>query len=264
MGRKIVITSGKGGVGKTSITAGLGIALSHLGASVCMIDLDFGLNNLDLVLNLEDRVIYDLADCVSGKCRLKQALIPDRLKENLFYLPSGKISNEQIADKEQIVQIINKLSQVFDYCLLDSPAGLGKGFEIALSVSDEVIIVATSNISSLRDASKVKQIVISGGFKNLGLIINRLRGDLVATGKMLDENYISKALNINLLGVLPEIDEINVLSNIKSIYECGEYCKFAFDILAKNIHFNKHERLDYVSKYKGLIGSIKCKLKKNA
>lgn len=264
MGRKIVITSGKGGVGKTTITAGLGVALAHLGASVCMVDLDFGLNNLDLVLNLEDKVVYDMQDCISGRCRLKQALVPDKVKENLFYLPSGKIMNTEQINSEQIVTIITKLSQIFDYCLLDSPAGLGKGFEIALGLADEVIVVATSNITSLRDASKVKNMVISAGAKNIGLVVNRLRGDLVIQGKMLDEEQIAKALEINLLGIVPESDEIGVVGNIKSVYECGEMSKHAFDVLAKNINFNKRVKVDYISKYKGIFGSIKCKLKKNA
>lgn len=264
MGRKIVITSGKGGVGKTTITAGLGAALAELGSSVCMVDLDFGLNNLDLVLNLEDKVVYDLSDCISGKCRLKQALIPEKQKDNLFYLPSGKISSAQNIDESKVAGVINKLSQVFDYCLIDSPAGIGNGFLLASGVADEFILVATPNISSLRDASKIKNLIVSSKSANIGLVVNRIRGDLVMSKKMIDEDQMAKALDVKLLGVIPESDDIFVMNNLKSVYECGAAIKGAFDVLAKNVNFNKKVKFDYLSKYKGIVGAIMCKLKKNA
>lgn len=264
MGRIIAFLSGKGGVGKTTLTAGLGEALAELGASVCMVDFDFGLNNLDLVLNLEDKVVYDLGDCLAGRCRIKQALISQKQKDNIYFMSSGKITSLETVNQNQVVAIIEKLSKAFDYCLIDCPAGGGNAVNLVKTLTSEVVLVVTPNLSSLRDAGKVKNLMLSGGLCGLGVVVNRIRGDLVVSGKMLDEMQISNALGLKLVGVVPDSDEISILGNLKSVYDCGTQVRIAFDIIAKNIHHNKTLRFDYLSKYRGLLGTIKCKLKRHA
>lgn len=264
MGRVIAILSGKGGVGKTTVTAGLGEALANLGASVCLVDFDFGLSNLDLMLNVEDRIVYDLSDCLSGRARLKQALVGQKQKSNLYYLPSGKIKSIDAIDLNVVKELVEKISKVFDYCIIDCPAGMGKGFDLVKSVAYEFVVVATPNLSSLRDASKIKNDLMAKLGIEISVLVNRVRGDLVASGKMLDEMQISKALGLKLAGVIPDNDDIATIGNLKSVYDCGEQSRAAFDILARNINFNKSLRFDYLSKYKGVLGAIKCRIKQRA
>jgi len=263
MGRIICFVSGKGGVGKTVITAGIGKALASMGKSVCLLDFDFGLNNLDLMLGLEQGVVYDLTDYIAGRCRLRQALVQDNDFDNLYYLSSFKVKLFEELNADNICETIKKVAAVFDFCLIDSPAGIGEDSRFVIANSNEIVIVTTPNISSVRDASKISNYAFNSG-KQTGLIVNKIRGDLVVSNKSITEEQISKTLNLKLLGVMPEYDAIEVYSNIKSVYDCSVQSRYAFDTLANNIANNQQNKINYVSKFRGVSGLIRRKLKVRA
>ena len=259
MGRKIVVTSGKGGVGKTTVTAGLGRSLASLGKSVCLVDADIGLNNLDIAMEAEDRVIYDLADCMQAKCRLQQAVVQDLSQKNLYFLASGKLVSGGAVNS--FASIVNKLATIFDYVLVDCPAGRDDGFKMAISACEEVILVTTPHPSALRDASRIANIVRSNLGISAMLVINRQRGDLVASGQMLDYPQIAKLLNLQVLGVLPECDSYNITSSLAGERTAGSKLWVAMCIMGKNLHNCTNNIYDCTSGYSGVIGSIKRKLK---
>ena len=179
MARKIVITSGKGGVGKTTLCANLGLSLANQGYRVALIDVDFGLNNLDVVLGVENKVVYDMLDLLEGRCRISQALVTVNKRKNLYVLPSNSlVSNAEISG-QNIKLILESLNHTFDFILVDSPAGIDFGFHRAVSACDEAIVVTTPSLPSLRDADKVLSILHSYKPKSIGLVVNRARGDLI-------------------------------------------------------------------------------------
>lgn len=155
MTRIIVITSGKGGVGKTTITANLGIVLAKMGNQVALVDADFELRNLDLVLGLEKRIIYTLFDVLAGECRLEQALVKDKRQPGLALLPAAQKRTKELVTPEQIKPLLNDLAQKYQYVLIDSPAGIDAGFETAIAAATEALVIATPEISSVRDANRV-------------------------------------------------------------------------------------------------------------
>ena len=186
MGRIIGFVSGKGGVGKSCITAGIGKALANLNKSVCLIDFDFGLNNLDLMLGLETNVVYDLTDYFAGRSRLRQTLVPDSEFDGLYYLSTHKATCFDVVDKNLLKEVITKLGEVFEYVLIDCPAGMGQDFRFIVDVASEIIVISTPNICAIRDASKVTSEVVKYK-KQAGVIVNKIRGDLVLGGKCFDE-----------------------------------------------------------------------------
>ncbi len=260
MARKIVIASGKGGVGKTTVTVNLGISLAELGARVILIDADFGLNNLDVVLGVESKVNFDLIDVFEGRCRLKQALIQTDKWKNLFVLASGNDNSSSISG-QNIKLIIEKLDLIFDYILIDAPAGIDLGFHRAVSCVDEAIIVATPNLTSLRDADKVLSVLKSYQLNSVEVVINRVRGDLILSEKMMYPQDIQRLLKTNLLGVLPE-EDIVFLSSGYSLPKRSDSFK-AYKILANNIHKNSRKIFDTLGKYSGFFGSIRRSIKKS-
>ncbi len=261
MPRKIVLTSGKGGVGKTTVTANLGTALATAGNRVVLVDLDFGLNNLDVTLGLENKVVYDLQDVIDGRCRAKQALIQDGVNKNLFIMPSGNIKNGGNVSGQQIKLVIDSLSSLFDYVIIDCPAGIDIGFHRAISCADEALVVVTPSLTSIRDADKAIQVVKSYKLKSVNLIINRARGDLIMSEKMLSPWQIESLLKTELIGVLPEEDVV-FLSNGYSIPKKTESYK-AYKILAKNIISGNKRIYDTTNKYSGFLGSIRRCIKKS-
>lgn len=260
MARKIVITSGKGGVGKTTICANLGMRLASLGNRVVMLDTDIGLNNLDVVMNVENRVVYDLADVVEGKCRIKQALIQDLRYPTLFVLPSSHLFTDTKITSYAIKAVVEVLAETFDYVLLDCPAGIDSGFHRAVYAVNEAIIVTTPNLSSMRDAAKVLTILGSYNLDSVGFIANKMRGDLVMRGKMLNTDQMCSLLKCNLLGVVPEDDTIATLSCTNPYKTVGGD---AFKMLATNVHNGKNNIYDYTAKYRGFFGNIKKSLRKH-
>lgn len=261
MARKIVITSGKGGVGKTTITANLGRALSAMGLRVALIDIDFGLNNLDVVMGIEGKVLYDMLDLLEGRCRVKQALVQCDDRKNLYVLPSGGLLSNSSVSGQSIKLIIENISILFDYILIDCPAGIDVGFHRAVSCADEAIIVATPNATSLRDADKVVSILNSYKLNKINLVINRARGDLMMEQKMMMPKDIQDLLKIELVGVLPEEDEVflSVGYNLSSKSES----KKAYKILAINLHKGSKKMFDVVKKYNGFFGSIRRSIKRS-
>ena len=260
MSRKIVITSGKGGVGKTTLTANLGRSLAELGHRVVLIDVDFGLNNLDVVLGLENKIVYDLIDVVEGRCRIKQALVQDERQKNLFILPSGSVGQSSKISGQQIKLVISAIDKVFDYVLIDCPAGIDLGFHRAVSCANEAIVVTTPSLTSLRDADKVITVLKSYKLDVIKLVVNRARGDLIMSEKMMMPNEIEGLLKIKLLGVLPEEDEVFLSSG----YVLSKHSQShrAYRVLANNLTKNTSKIFDVTNKYSGFFGSIRRSIKR--
>lgn len=262
MGRIIGVLSGKGGVGKTVICAGLGQAISNFQKSVCLIDFDFGLNNLDLMLGIENQVVYDALDYLSGHARLRQAIVQCGDAQNLYFLSTQKIKTFSTIDQNTLMSMIKKLGEVFDFVIIDGPAGFNDTTRFMTSVCDEIMLIVTPGIASVRDASSIASELYKLNI-DARLIVNRVRGDLVIKNASLNEKQIESMLNIKLVGVIPEIGAINVYSNVKPVYGVCQEAKNAFNILAKNIISNKVQLVDYSSKFKGFIGAIKRKMIEN-
>lgn len=261
MARKIVLTSGKGGVGKTTVCANLGAMLAKFGFRVVIIDVDIGLNNLDVVMGLEDKVVYDIIDVANNKCRAKQALVQDKTYSSLYVLASAHSYASGRITKEQIKDIVDTLNISFDYILIDCPAGVEEGFMRAVYPAQEAIVVVTPHISSIRDADKVLTILSGLGIEQKYIVVNRMRGDMQIEGDMLDESEISEMLGVNLLGVIPEDDQIST-----SLAHGGLVGKSssgrAFTLLCENLHEGTRKIYDCTNKYKGISGAIRRGLKK--
>ncbi len=214
MGEAIVITSGKGGVGKTTSTANIGTALALLGKRVCLVDTDIGLRNLDVVMGLEHRIIYDLVDVIEGHCSLNKATIKDKRFDSLTLLPAAQTKDKNAVQPEQIIPIINELKETYDYVLIDCPAGIEQGFRNAVAGADHAIVVATPEVSSIRDSDRVIGLLESEKhISSPKLIINRIRNHMVKNGDMLDVEEIVSILAIDLLGVIPDDEHVIKASN---------------------------------------------------
>lgn len=262
MARKIVITSGKGGVGKTTVTTNLGVALSNLNLKVLILDVDFGLNNLDVVMGIENRVVYDVIDVLKGKCRAKQALIQDFFNPQLYVLPSVHSVNNFNITSEQINFIISQIESMFDYILIDCPAGIEVGFHRAVKCADEAIVVTTPHISAIRDADKVLTLLNSYNLNSVKILINRVRGDLIVNGEMFNETTIKEYLNADLIGVVPDDDGISLALNTGGAVSKNSVAYEAFIYIAKNIHNGERNFFDCTKKYKGIIGGLRKKIRK--
>ena len=262
MSRVVVVTSGTGGVGKTTVTANLGMHLASKNYRVCLVDMDIGLNNLDVVMNMEDRVLYTMMDVIEHKCRLKEALIQDDHFPLLYILSSGGLNRNLTIQISQIKEVIASLNQIFDFVLIDCPAGIDAGFKRAVSCADEALVVTTPHLSSVRDADKVVSILSGYGISNKRFVINRARGDLIKDKVMIDVYDVGKTLGIDFGGVIPEDDNI-ILSTSDEIENQKVACNRAFAILCDNIIYNQKKMFDCTYKYKGFIGSIKKILKRS-
>ncbi|MCK4260517.1 MAG: septum site-determining protein MinD [Halanaerobiales bacterium] len=212
-GKVLVITSGKGGVGKTTASANLGTALAMEGKKVVLIDADIGLRNLDVVMGLENRIVYDIVDVVEGTCRLEQALIKDKRNKNLHLLPAAQTRDKNAVNPSQMKVLTNDLKKDFDYVIVDCPAGIEQGFRNAIAGAEEAIIVTTPEVSAVRDADRVIGLLEVEGLKEPRVIINRLRIDMVKRGDMMDIDDMIEILAIGLLGVVPEDEDIVISTN---------------------------------------------------
>jgi septum site-determining protein MinD len=206
-GRRIVVTSGKGGVGKTTTTANLGAALAKRGKSVILIDADIGLRNLDLVLGLEKRIVFDLVEVAEGRCQLRQALIKDKRFDSLAILPAAQTREKEAITPQQFAAITESAAETADYVLIDSPAGIETGFRNAVAGAVEAIVVTTPEVSAIRDADRVVGKIAAEG-KPIRLIVNRLRPEMVRSGDMLSVEDVCEVLSIELLGIVPDDEEI--------------------------------------------------------
>lgn len=214
MGEAIVITSGKGGVGKTTTSANLGTALALQGKKVCLIDTDIGLRNLDVILGLENRIIYDLVDVVEGRCKVQQALVKDkRFDEGLFLLPAAQTTDKNAVNPEQMKLLVTELKRDYDYILIDCPAGIEQGFKNAVAGADRAIVVTTPEISAVRDADRIIGLLEQEDIEPPKLIINRIRRQLMSSGDALDVNDITSHLSIDLLGIVLDDEHVITSSN---------------------------------------------------
>lgn len=211
MGEVIVITSGKGGVGKTTNSANIGTGLALAGKSVVLIDADIGLRNLDVVMGLENRIVYDLVDVVEGNCRYKQALIKDKRYPNLCLLPAAQTKDKDVVSPEQMQKLCEMLKEEFDYIIIDCPAGIEQGFRNAIAGADRAIVVTTPEVSAVRDADRIIGLLEANELNNPMLILNRLRLDMVKRGDMMTIDDVKEILAIDILGVVPD-DEVVVIS----------------------------------------------------
>jgi len=213
--RVIVVTSGKGGVGKTTVTANLGMALATLGKKVVLIDADIGLRNLDIVLGLENRIVYDIVDVVENRCKLKQALIKDKRQANLSLIPAAQTRDKSAINPSQMKEICKMLLEEFEIVLIDCPAGIEQGFKNAIAAATEALIVTNPEVSAIRDADRVIGLLESSenDMKEPRLIVNRIRHEMVKQNEMLNVDDVKDILGIDLIGVIPDDESIITSTN---------------------------------------------------
>ncbi len=216
MGEAIVFTSGKGGVGKTTTVANIGVGLSQLDKKVVMLDTDMGLRNLDVVMGLEDRITYNLADLLENRCRLNQALIRDKRYPNLFMIPAALRYKKGKDYADRIKTLIAHLKKEFDFCLIDCPAGIDDGFHLATSAADRAIVVTTPHISAVRDASRVVYLLQGEHFHNIRLLINEVNSKMMKRNNMLSQEDIEEVLGIESIGCIP-VDEKVIISQNRGV-----------------------------------------------
>lgn len=213
MSQVIVITSGKGGVGKTTTTANIGTGLALKGNKVVLLDADIGLRNLDVVMGLENRIVYDLIDVVEGHCRVKQALIKDKRYPTLYLLPAAQTRDKNAISPEQMQKLCDQLREEFDYIIIDCPAGIEQGFKNAIAGADRAIVVTTPEVSAVRDADRIIGLLEASELRNPTLILNRIRMNMVKRGDMMAMDDVVDILAVDLLGVIPDDENIVVSTN---------------------------------------------------
>ena len=213
MSEVIVITSGKGGVGKTTTSANLGCGLAIQGKKVALVDADIGLRNLDVVMGLENRIVYNLVDIIEGNCRIKQALIRDMRYPDLYLLPSAQTKDKNAVSPEQMKKLIQQLRMDFDYIILDCPAGIEQGFKNAVAGADRALVVTTPEVSAIRDADRVAGLLKEYHMERVQLIVNRLRYDMIRRGDMMSVDDVVDILNLELIGTIPDDEDVVISTN---------------------------------------------------
>ncbi len=213
MGEVIVVTSGKGGVGKTTTVANIGTGLAAQGKKVVLVDADIGLRNLDVVLGLENRIVYDIVDVTSEHCRLRQALIKDKRLESLYLLPAAQTRDKTAVSPDQMRKLCSDLKEEYDFVILDCPAGIEQGFQNAIAGADKAIVIATPEVSSVRDADRIIGLLEAADLRDPKLVINRLQPKMVRHGDMMSIEDIIDILAVDLLGVVPDDEMIIVSTN---------------------------------------------------
>lgn len=263
MARKIVFTSGKGGVGKTTLTVGIGMEMAKQNKSVLLVDCDIGLNNLDILTGVYNRITFDVLDAVEKKCRPSQAIYQHDKINGLYVLPSVKSFFSEQIEKSDFCDLINCYNNSFDFILLDCPAGIEYGFQRATNAADEAIVVCLSDQSSLSNANKVLSLLNVKFKDKMGILVNKIRGDLTRDEKMLSPTKIGESLSATLVGVMPDFDEISILESINGyFYPKSEKVLNAFKILSQNILMGQNLICDFEKDYIGLFGRFKRVLKR--
>ena len=253
MARRIVVTSGKGGVGKTTIAVNLAAQLAQKGQRVILCDADFGLNNVDVATGVENLITYDLVDVIEGRCRAKQALVRHPDFPNLYGLTSSSVTAERYVSPQAVKVVLDGLSAQFDFILIDCPAGIEEGFHRAVATADEAIVVTTPCLSALRDADKVITALKSYRLSELFLVVNMVRGDLQISGETLSPKEIEKLLRISLLGVLPESKQLRK-GELDQIHT-------SFKMMANYLLSGRKKLYDPTKKYSGFLGNLRRVLK---
>ena len=212
LGKIIVISSGKGGVGKTTATASIGAALAMEGKKVAVVDMDIGLRNLDVVMGLENRVVFNIVDVARGKCKVSQAAIKDRRIDNLFLIPASQSDNKDALTPQDMIRVSKELRKAFDFVLMDCPAGIERGFENAVAAADEAVVVCTPEVSSIRDADRVIGLLFAKQIPPK-LLVNRIVPAMVERGDMLSHQDVIDVLSIDLVGLVEADDQVVVSTN---------------------------------------------------
>lgn len=260
MSRIIVITSGKGGVGKTTTTANIGSALAKLGNKVALIDADFGLRNLDLLLGLENRVVYTAIEVINGECRLEQALVKDKRRSGLVLLPAAQSRGKESITREQMKDIVSRLSPDYDYIVIDCPAGIEMGFQNAIAPATEAIIVTTPEVAAVRDADRVIGLLEANSISNTKLIVNRVRPEMIEANDMMSVEDILEILAIPLVGIIPDDERIIVSSNRGEPLVLEEKLSVpgeAFNNIARRLGGEKIEFMDLTNSQENLLKRIR-------
>jgi septum site-determining protein MinD len=260
MTRIIVITSGKGGVGKTTSTANLGMALAQRNHKVVVVDADFGLRNLDLLLGLENRIVYTAVEVLTGECRLEQALVKDKRQPNLALLPAAQNRTKDAVNPDQMKQVVGELAKLYDFVLIDSPAGIEMGFQNAIAAATEALIVTTPEIAAVRDADRVVGLLEANGIKNISLIVNRLRPMMVEEDKMMSVKDVQEILAIPLMGVVPDDERVIVSTNRGEPLVLAAQISLAgtaFSNIAQRLEGKKVPFLDLTPPADGLFARIR-------
>ena len=260
MARVIVITSGKGGVGKTTVTANLGMSLAQLGYQIALVDADIGLRNLDLLLGLENRVIYTALEVISGECRIDQAIIRDKRQTGLILLPAAQNRNKDSMTGEQMKYLISLMEDQYDYILIDCPAGIDTGFHNAIGPANEAIVVTTPEIAAVRDADRVIGLLEANGIQKINLLVNRLRPAMVKSNDMMSVEDVKEILAIPLLGVIPE-DECVIISTNRGeplvLEKKLSLPGLAFENTASRLDGQEVEFIDFDSYSKGPLTRLR-------
>ncbi|MCD6356398.1 MAG: septum site-determining protein MinD [Anaerolineaceae bacterium] len=253
----VTITSGKGGVGKTTSTANISVALAQLGQKVVCIDSDIGLRNLDVVLGLENRIVYDLVDVIEGRCRIRQAMIKDKRFENLFLIPAAQTRDKSAVSPSDMVKLCSEIPEEINWVIIDSPAGIERGFKNAISPADEIIVITNPDISAVRDADRIIGIIEAEEKGPARLIINRLKPAMIKRGEMLDIEDILELLAVKLIGIVPEDEKVITSTNIGKPIVTMDYSKAgqAFKNIARRMMGDKVPLIDLENK-KGIIQRI--------
>ncbi|SKA75324.1 septum site-determining protein MinD [Clostridium sp. USBA 49] len=259
MGESIVVTSGKGGVGKTTTTANIGTALASMGKKVVVVDGDTGLRNLDVLMGLENRIVNTLIDVIEERCRLKSALIKDKRFSNLFLLPTAQTRDKTDVEPKKMLKLIEELKDEFDYVMIDSPAGIEQGFENAIIGADRAIVVVNPELTSVRDADRVIGKLDAKGLERHELIINRINYDMVKKGDMLDINDILECLAVKLIGVVPDDKNVTVSTNKGEpiVLDDTAVSGQAFKNIAKRIMGEEVPFMSLNSEESGFLHSLK-------
>jgi septum site-determining protein MinD len=260
-GKTIVITSGKGGVGKTTSSANIGTALAMQGNKVCLIDADIGLRNLDVVMGLENRIVYDIVDVVENNCRLEQAMIRDKRYDGLYLLPAAQTRDKTSVTPFQMKELVDELKEEMDYVVVDSPAGIEQGFKNAIAGADRAIIVTTPEISAVRDADRIIGLLEAEGLRDPEVIINRIRADMVERGDMMGIDDMIEILAIDLIGIVPEDEGIVVSTNkgepiaLNDKAKAGQaYRNIARRIMGEDLPMMPLEKDSFITRFKKLVG----------
>lgn len=236
-GKIIVITSGKGGVGKTTATASIGAALALEGKRVVVVDMDIGLRNLDVVMGLENRIVFTIVDVAKGKCKVRQAAIKDRRIENLFLIPASQSDNKNALNSQDMIRLSKKLRQEFDFVLIDCPAGIEQGFENSVAAADEAVVICTPEVSSVRDADRVIGLLYARSITPK-LVVNRIVPEMVEKGDMLSHDDVVDVLSIELIGLVEMDDQVVVSTNtgIPTVMQKGSRAGEAFRRIAMRLN----------------------------
>lgn len=257
MGKVIVVTSGKGGVGKTTTSANIGAGLASEGYKVVLVDTDIGLRNLDLILGLENRIVYNLVDVVEKNCKLKQALIKDKRYDNLFLLPTAQTRDKNAVSEEQMKELVLNLKEEYDFIIMDCPAGIEQGFKNAIVAADIAIVVTTPEVSAVRDADRIVGLLEANEITENYLIVNRLRPELVKKGDMMSSDDVVDILAVDLIGIVPDDENIVVYSNNgEPIVNSDTLAGKAYKNIVKRLLGEKVDYLNLEAK-KGLIDIVK-------